>query len=80
MARAVSGWMRTSVRTGDVARDAADAVAAAMGPPGQVATLILPADVSWGEGAEPAQPIPPAPRAVVPDDLVDAVAKVLRVG
>src|SRR5437879_7512410 len=29
VARAVSGWMRSSVRTGDVARDAADAVAAA---------------------------------------------------
>ena len=26
------------------------------GPPGQVATLILPADVSWEEGAEPALP------------------------
>ncbi len=59
VARAVSGWMRTSVRTGDVARDAADAVAAATSPPGHVATLILPADVSWGEGAEPAKAIPP---------------------
>jgi acetolactate synthase-1/2/3 large subunit len=80
VARAVSGWMRTSVRTGDVARDAADAVAAATSPPGHVATLILPADVSWGYGAEPAKPIAPTPRAVVPDDLVDAVAKVLVSG
>jgi acetolactate synthase-1/2/3 large subunit len=77
VARAVSGWMRTSVRTGDVARDASDAVAAATSPPGQVATLILPADVSWGEGAEPTKPIPSTPRAVVFDELVDAVAKVL---
>ena len=80
VAHAVSGWMRTSVRTGDVARDAADAVAAAKSPPGHVATLTLPADVSWGEGAEPAKPTAPAPRAVVPDDLVDAVAKVLVSG
>ena len=29
-------------------------VAAAFGPPGQVATLVLPADISWGEGGEPA--------------------------
>ena len=36
-----------------VAQDAADAVAAAMGPPGQVATLILPADVCWLERAGP---------------------------
>ena len=34
--------------------DAADAVAAAIGPPGQVATLILPADVSWSDGGDPA--------------------------
>jgi acetolactate synthase I/II/III large subunit len=80
IAHAVSEWMRTSQRTGDVARDAAEAVAAAMSPPGQVATLILPADVSWGEGGEPAQPIPPAARAVVPDDVVDAVAKALVSG
>jgi len=80
VAHAVSGWMRTSARTGDVARDAADAVAAAKSPPGHVATLTLPADVSWGEGAEPAKPTAPAPRAVVPDDLVDAVAKVLVSG
>jgi acetolactate synthase-1/2/3 large subunit len=80
VARAVSGWMRTSVRTGDVARDAADAIAAATSPPGHVATLILPADVSWGEGAEPAKPTAPTPRAVVPDDLVDAIAKVLVSG
>ena len=80
VARTVSGWMRTSERTADVARDAADAVAAATSPPGHVATLILPADVSWGEGAEPAKPIPVAQRAVVPDDLVDAIAKVLVSG
>ncbi|MDQ6852439.1 MAG: acetolactate synthase large subunit [Actinomycetota bacterium] len=80
VARTVSGWMRSSQRTGDVARDAAEAVAAAMGPPGQVATLILPADVSWGEGAESARPKPPAARAAVADDVVDAVAKVLVSG
>ena len=31
--------------------------------PGQVATLILPADVSWGEGGTPAAPVPPTPAA-----------------
>lgn len=80
VARTVSGWMRSSQRTADVAPDAADAVAAAMGPPGQVATLILPADSSWGEGAEPAKPKAPAARAAVDDDVVDAVAKVLVSG
>ena len=42
----------------DAGADAAAAVAAACGPPGQVATLILPADVSWSEGGSvaPAEP------------------------
>ena len=40
-----------------VARDGADAVAAAMTPPGRVATLILPADASWNEADGPA-PLP----------------------
>src|ERR687885_1023607 len=51
VARNVSRWVRTSQSTAAVAGDAAEAVAAAQGPPGEVATLILPADVSWGEGA-----------------------------
>ena len=38
-------------RPNDVARDAADAIAASFGPPGLVATLVLPADVSWSEVA-----------------------------
>ncbi|HEV8206299.1 MAG TPA: acetolactate synthase large subunit [Acidimicrobiia bacterium] len=79
-ARNVSGWIRTPQRSADLARATADAVTAALGPPGQVATLILPADVSWGEGAAPVKPPPPPERAVVADDIVDAVAKVLVSG
>src|SRR4051794_9288428 len=55
----VSTWTRRTMRPGDVGRDTVGAVAGAMGPPGEVATLILPADVSWTEGAEPASPLPP---------------------
>src|SRR5437867_1067607 len=51
VARNVSGWLRTSTHPRDVGRDAAAAVAAACELPGQIATLVLPADVSWGEGA-----------------------------
>ena len=80
MAATVSGWIRRSLKPGDVARDGAAAVAAAMGPPGRVATLILPADASWLEGAEPAPPPPPARPATVTDDVVAAVAKVLASG
>src|SRR5437588_2098066 len=65
VARNVSKWVRTSKSTAELPGDAAEAVAAAIGPPGQVATLILPADVPWEEGAQPAPPLqPPAPKRV----------------
>src|SRR3954447_14242544 len=54
VARNVSSWVRTSRSTHALARDAAEAIAGAKGPPGGVATLIVPADVSWGDGAMPA--------------------------
>jgi acetolactate synthase-1/2/3 large subunit len=60
VARNVSpGFVRTSRRTQDLCRDAVDAIVSARGLPGQVATLILPADVSWGEGGTPCPPPPP---------------------
>jgi acetolactate synthase-1/2/3 large subunit len=59
VARNVSpGFVRTSQTTGQLCQDAAEAIAAAKGLPGQVATLILPADVSWGEGGKPCAPLP----------------------
>lgn len=78
LAGAVSGWFRRSLATGDLAADAADAIAAACAPPGCVATLALPADVSWGEGGRPA----PAPRrrqpAQVSQSTVQEIADVVR--
>jgi acetolactate synthase-1/2/3 large subunit len=81
VARNVSpGFVRTSASTAELCRDTVDAIVAARGYPGQVATLILPADVSWGEGAV-ACPPPPAPSpAVADDDVVAAVAAAVRSG
>jgi acetolactate synthase-1/2/3 large subunit len=76
----VSGWVRTSTSTASLPTDAVEAVAAAIGPPGQVATLILPADVSWGEGAEPASRRPPRPPVPVDAGAVEAAARALRGG
>ena len=81
VARNVSpGFVRSSQSTQDLCRDAVDAVAAASGPPGQVATLILPADVSWGEGGQPATPAEPAKPEVADDDTVAAIARAVRGG
>jgi acetolactate synthase-1/2/3 large subunit len=81
IAAPVSGWYRSTARADDVAGDAADAMAAAMGPPGCVATLVLPADASWSESSTgPCPPRPVGRRTVVPEDTVDEVAKALRSG
>jgi acetolactate synthase-1/2/3 large subunit len=56
LARTVSGWVHTSGHPRDLAQDAMRALAAAQS--GQIATLILPADVSWTEGAALAPPRP----------------------
>ncbi len=76
----VSSWIRTSQKPGDTGRDAAEAVAAAIGPPGQVATLILPADACWLEGGVVAAPIAPKAPADVAGDTIDEIAKILQSG
>ncbi len=77
LASAVSGWFRRSLTTSDLAADAVDAVAAATSAPGCVATLVLPADVSWGEGGRTADPRRPRVAAPVRADVVAEVAQSL---
>jgi acetolactate synthase I/II/III large subunit len=80
LARSVSGWVRRSWRSADAPADAAEAVAAAMTLPGQVATLVLPADVTWTEGAQAAAPVATRRPAPVRDDVIGDVADALRRG
>jgi acetolactate synthase-1/2/3 large subunit len=80
VARNVSPWVRTSQSTEQLCRDAVEAVATSLGPPGQVATLILPADVSWSEGGVPASPLRPASPPCNSDDAVAAIGRVLQAG
>src|SRR6202012_496926 len=74
LAGSVSVWVRRSLRSEDVAADAAEGVAAAMTPPGGPAPLILPAEVSWTEGGSPAAPLPVRAPSPVPGDVVRSVA------
>ncbi len=81
-ARPFSHWVRTSPNADSLATDAAAAVAAARTAPGRIATLILPADASWG----PLTAEPVAAEAIVPQApqvsgaAVDAAASILRSG
>src|SRR5512143_3146645 len=80
LARAASHWVRTSSSAKQVPMDGARAVQAARTPPGQIATLIVPADVAWGEGSVPAAPLPVTARPRVAQEAVRKVAQILRAG
>jgi acetolactate synthase I/II/III large subunit len=79
-ARPFSRWVKTSPDARSVAADGAAAIAAARTPPGQIATLILPADTAWNEGSGPAAVPPPEPPAAVSPEAVAEAARVLRSG
>lgn len=70
VAATVSGWVRRSADPAEVAADAAAAVAFARDEK-RIATVILPADVSWSDGAGPAE--------TAPRDAASAVGDVLDV-
>lgn len=80
VAKPMSHWVRTSMSSSAVASDGADAVQAARSTPGQIATLILPADASWAAADEVALASAPTPPRAVSPDAVAAVAKALRAG
>jgi acetolactate synthase-1/2/3 large subunit len=79
-ARPFSDWVLTSADSHSVARDGAAAVAAAMAPPGRIATLIVPADASWNEADGPASLPPVEGRAPVAQEAISDVARTLRSG
>ena len=80
IARPYSKWLRTSTAIAEIGKDAADAVVAARTAPGQIATLIIPADLAWSEGGVVA-PAPKVPRAPMPDAKgIENAAATLRSG
>ena len=80
ISRPYSKWLRTSRAASEVGRDAVEAVVAARTAPGQIATLIVPADMAWSEdgsiAAMPFLPKPPLPAA----ETVEKAAAMLQSG
>lgn len=81
VARALDGPVHNPRRPDDVADAVAHALGDAYGPPSRIATLILPADVSWGDVTSPPTTWPVAAMAAAArtdDDLLEFAAKRLR--
>jgi len=80
VARPMSHWVKTSPTSKTIAGDGALAIQAARTAPGQIATLILPADTAWnpadGIAKTPAAP----PRVKVSAEAVKAAAQAITKG
>jgi acetolactate synthase I/II/III large subunit len=81
LAKPMSHWVKRVESVETVSNDAAHAVAAANTAPGQIASLILPADVAWSalpDGAQISVIRVSAPHVPIPsDEAITRVAKAL---
>ncbi len=78
IARPVSSWYKSAMTAQSLPDLAAEAVAQAMIYPGRIATLAVPADTAWNEGADVANPVTVNGVPAVPADRIEAVARALR--
>jgi acetolactate synthase-1/2/3 large subunit len=80
IARPYSKWLRTSSRASEIGRDGAEAIVAARTAPGQIATLVVPADVAWSDGGAVAK-IPAVPKRKLPStESISRAVSMLRTG
>ena len=78
LARPVSGWLRTSEAAENTSRDLAEAIAEAGQVPGQVSSLIVPADFATTH-VEPSTVAQPPQQPQSPDtQRIDSIAAFLR--
>jgi len=66
LAKPMSCWVGRPSSAADLPRKGAEAAAAALAPPGGVATLVVPADCAWTENVTPSDPVR-VPKRAVPD-------------
>ena len=80
IARPYSKWLRTSSSPSEAGHDAAEAIVQSRTAPGEIATLIIPADVSWSEGGAVCAPMP-IPQASLPSTIaIERAVAMLRSG
>ena len=82
LASPMSAWVRRCVAQDDLVADVESALDAAWGPPRRVATLIVPADLSWLEATGPSLPVGkhvlPGAYTQVQPGAVESAAKALQ--
>src|ERR1700755_1734134 len=78
IAKPFSHWVKTSPTAKTVAKDGAAAIQAARVAPGQIATLILPADTAWTEAEGAADTPETAPPQKPSNETVVAAAKAVK--
>ena len=74
------GWTRTVKFAREMAEASLGAVEAALGPPGRVASLIIPADCQWEPGPEPLPVTPSSALREIPNAVILEAARLLRKG
>ena len=80
IAKPYSHWLRTSSSASAVGRDAVEAILAARTAPGQISTMIVPADVAWSEGGSREElPALKKPALAAPESI-ERAASMLRSG
>jgi acetolactate synthase-1/2/3 large subunit len=80
IARPFSAWLKSAHDAKDLGREGAEAISAALTAPGRIATLIVPSDVAWGEGAGIAAPLPVARPALPSEGRIEEAGRLLRNG
>ncbi len=78
LALPVSSWFRSVKSSETLAIDAAECVAASYGPPAGVATLLLPADLSWGESTGPVEPAIKTKLNTVDDSTIEEIGNIIK--
>ena len=80
LSQPVSHWVRSVADARSLPADAAEAVVAAAVAPGQIATLIVPADCAWDDSVEPLGSQPTAAMPTASDEAVAEAAAMLANG
>jgi acetolactate synthase-1/2/3 large subunit len=74
------GWVRSARSAAGLAEDGAAAIAAALGPPSGVASLVIPVDAQWDPASAPPRAKLRATRASASPEALERAARALRAG